>query len=333
MPHKTKLAQIFGLKIKIKDYIPVNHESYGTSYSGLAATQYEIKTLISQIRPASPATNRLTSTLRHLTALSSNLAVTDSHLLDSRKIATKYADPPHTWIIELLVPLSSIPSSETHPKLAQKADNRTSESLDPGLLLILRSQAADLDELIIPERNASPFHNEWQIQIKPRREPRRELEISVEHRREEKIKQQDEEMYHRLPVSIGIGDRDGWERLVRTKKAASSPSLSSPPSTTRASGGQWPRERETARKITRDEYKFAGFSVRTHSHKSAVVSQKDAETADNDFLATFSSLHDDVPPEDRMAVLDSVKVVEGGGGKRGGNDLNPQDPLTEEHQE
>jgi hypothetical protein len=40
--------------------------------------------------------------------------------------------------------------------------------------------------------------------------------------------------------------------------------------------------------------------------------QKDAETAVNDFLASFSTLYDGVPPEERTKVLDSVAVPEQG---------------------
>jgi hypothetical protein len=42
------------------------------------------------------------------------------------------------------------------------------------------------------------------------------------------------------------------------------------------------------------------------------VSQKAEEIAVNDFLATFSSLYDDVPEEERTKILDSTPVREQG---------------------
>lgn len=61
------------------------------------------------------------------------------------------------------------------------------------------------------------------------------------------------------------------------------------------SSSQWPKEKETARR-----------SARAEVH----LSQQETETAVNDFLATFSSLYDDVPPEERGKVLESVPLVE-----------------------
>jgi hypothetical protein len=64
-----------------------------------------------------------------------------------------------------------------------------------------------------------------------------------------------------------------------------------------------PRERETARKVTHNE------------DEDVKLSQKETETAVIDFLASFSTLCDDVPPEERNKVLDSVPLVEEGEGE------------------
>ncbi|CZR55008.1 uncharacterized protein PAC_04894 [Phialocephala subalpina] len=68
-----------------------------------------------------------------------------------------------------------------------------------------------------------------------------------------------------------------------------------PPRSGSSSSSQWPKEKAIARKS-------AGAEVH--------LSQQETETAVNDFLATFSSLYDDVSPEERGKVLDSVPLAE-----------------------
>lgn len=48
-------------------------------------------------------------------------------------------------------------------------------------------------------------------------------------------------------------------------------------------------------------------------HRGDEYDQKEAETAVNDFLASFSTLYDDVTIEERTKVLDSVALGEEGG--------------------
>jgi hypothetical protein len=66
----------------------------------------------------------------------------------------------------------------------------------------------------------------------------------------------------------------------------------------RSRSPSWPREQGTRRRVT--------------GYEATEVRQKDTETAVNDFLATFSSLYDSVPEEERGKVLDTVKVVKEG---------------------
>ena len=77
-----------------------------------------------------------------------------------------------------------------------------------------------------------------------------------------------------------------FEFVRRRRRGSSSTSLEAP------------YYRETARKTTKDE------------NEDAKLSQKETETVVNDFLATFSSLYDDVPPEERTKVLDAIPLVE-----------------------
>lgn len=76
----------------------------------------------------------------------------------------------------------------------------------------------------------------------------------------------------------------------------------------------WSRERETARRVTRDE-------------EDVRLSQKEAETAVNDFLASFSSLYDDVPPGERTKVLDSAPIVE----EEGGEESEEEEDIRKTH--
>jgi hypothetical protein len=94
------------------------------------------------------------------------------------------------------------------------------------------------------------------------------------------------------PILLAIEDKKHHEQhhetefaIVRKKKYG------------RSSEG--PFERETARRATCEEV--------TNPH----LSQEETENAVNNFLATFSALYDDVPPEERTKVLDSVPLAMG----------------------
>jgi hypothetical protein len=268
---KIKTFQLFGLKLKIKE----NNLADLDSYSGLAATQSELKSLIAQLRPISPL-NQSSSTLQQLTALSSGCARTVTHLISIRANATKYAVPPRTWAIELLVPWSSLPSSSA-PKLAQNIDIGILKSQDPGYLLVLRSPGNKDDQLTIPTPDFNPFRGE-------------EIMFAIGNRGERIVDRTDDrdrrDVYGIERPNGRAHHRDTEFEFVRKGRDRSSSVMSSSRS--------WPRIRETARKTTRDE--------------DVEARQKEAVIAVNDFLATFSSLYDDVPEDERTKVLDSVAV-------------------------
>lgn len=50
-------------------------------------------------------------------------------------------------------------------------------------------------------------------------------------------------------------------------------------------------------------------SARSKQRAGVHISQEEAETAVNDFLAEFSSLYDDVPKEERRKVLSSIPLA------------------------
>jgi hypothetical protein len=244
---KIKTFQLFGIKLKIKE----NSLADLDSYSGLAATQSELKDLIAQLRPHS-SSSATPSTFKQLTALPSGCARTVTHLISIRANATKFAIPPRTWAIEVLAPWSSLPSS-CAPKLTQNISIDTLKSQDPGYLLILRSPSNEDDQPTIPAPDFDPFQE-------------KRIPFRTENRNDRFLRREPEIEYVR-----------------KGRKVASSIASSS---------RSWLKPWETARKMTRDE--------------DIKARQKEAETAVNDFLATFSSLYDDVPEDERTKVLDSI---------------------------
>jgi len=145
-------------------------------YSGLAATQDEIKNLVSQIR-ASPNGRKQnqtsSSTLQHLTAVSSETALTVSNLINIRMNAAQYARPPRSWTIELLTRWSTLPlqTFPRHPK--QTIPN-------PGYLLILKASADQIwNGLTVPNRDDKYFPGS-QVVLEIQ-EPRQLRNVNIEH--------------------------------------------------------------------------------------------------------------------------------------------------------
>jgi hypothetical protein len=97
-----------------------------------------------------------------------------------------------------------------------------------------------------------------------------------------------------------IEEEESLDKLVRKKIREVSP-LSS--TSSQPLSDSWPKTRQSARRTNRARRNVDEMEI-------IDVSQKAEEIAVNDFLATFSSLYDDVPEEERTKVLDSAPVRE-----------------------
>lgn len=283
---RIKTFQLFGLKLKIKE-----HNLTGLdSYVGIAATQSELKDLIAQLRCQSLYANP-PSTLQQITAVSARCARTVTSIISIRNNATKYSYPPRTWAIEVLAPWSKLPSSTS-------AFRPTTKSQDPGYLLILLSPGGGVGQLTIPTPDLNPFIGERKSKLgrEMMRAPQEDYELEKPHliieSRRSHYKERDTRRNR-------VEEEESFDNLVRKKVRDVSPSSSTssqPPS------DSW-QGRRTAARTNRNRRNVDQIEI-------IDVSQKAEETAVNDFLATFSSLYDDVPEEERTKVLDSTPVRE-----------------------
>lgn len=281
---RIKTFQLLGLKLKIKE-----HNLTGLdSYVGIAATQSELKDLIAQLRRRTLYSNP-PSTLQQITAVFSRCARTATGIISIRNDATKYSYPPRTWAIAVLAPWSKLPSFTSAFKTITK-------SQDPVYLLILLSPGGGAGQLTIPTPDLNPFIGERKSKLgrEMMRAPQEDYELERPHL----IIESRHSHYKERDMRRNRGEEEeSLDKLVRKKIHEVSPSSSTssePPS------DSWHKTRPTARRTNRnvDEIEIID------------VSQKAAETAVNDFLATFSSLYDDVPEEERTKVLESTPVRE-----------------------
>ena len=340
-PRKLRTVGVLGLKIKIRD----DHSGDFDYFFGIAATQNEIARILAQLDSASCPSDKSSSTLQQLTALSPQNAATISHIISGRINATKLP-VPRTWAIELLMPWSSITKSALGKSgLSTILNNKTNSRTNIGYLLILRSPDTSVetkprsaDQVVVPRRDFNPFRENWSTGAQrpgllsygeaellsyggaPPPPPAGQVPPSPPSVLIEAA---------RGRSGHGVTEDHIVNRAGRPVKAgglarrhhSSSPSLRWPPPPIPPSERVSPRYREviTQHRGTPHEYDdlinvpeigYGGSGSEDEEEK--VQAQKSAETAVNDFLATFSTLYDDVSPEERTKVLDSVAMPEQG---------------------
>jgi hypothetical protein len=258
----------------LKFKIRNNNPTYLDSYQGIIATQAEIKTLISQIRSSSPSPSSSSNNVPStLRQLTALTSGTASTI--SHLISLRLSAITYTNPTAPWAIELLVPWTSlppSTPNLTQRLSG-VNNKLDPGYLLILRALGDEAPQ------------NELKIpevETNPFRVMERKRSVSTSASRNLPI------VVDEGPPSLGIAikrirRRGGGSKKHRPLQTSPSPS---------------PRVRRP-RRVTIDD-------------EDAKLSQRETETAVNDFLASFSTLYDDMPEEERTKVLDSVKVEEEG---------------------